>query len=100
MIVKHGDTYDVTWTLNLDLTGCSTRIIARRPGTDTPVVLAGTATDPTGGVITHTLTGTLPIGLHQVEVEVTTPTGDVVTFPTAQDGTRQYDELLVIADLG
>lgn len=100
MITKRGDIYPVEWTVNTDLTGCFTRILARRLGGDATITLPGTVTDPEGGVITHTLTGELPAATYLVEVEVTLPNGEIVTFPTAQDGTRQYDILEVVEDLG
>lgn len=97
MIVKQGDKYPVTWTVNMDLTGTAQRVIARRIGATEPVELD--VDSAAGGVITHTLTGDLEPGDYQVEVEVTAGT-QVVTFPTDQTGTRQYDILTVLPDLG
>lgn len=95
--VKQGDQYDITYTLNMDLTGATVRLVAGKAGGD-PVELDTNITDPAGGVITHTLTGTLPAGTYQVEAEVTVG-GQVVTFPTVQDRGPQYETLVVLPDL-
>lgn len=95
MRIKQGDVYDVTWTVNMDVTGATARVIASRAGTE-PVILA--VTPGPDGVLTHTLTGTLPAGTYRVEAEVTI--GDeVITFPTPQDRTPAYDTLEVLPDL-
>jgi hypothetical protein len=94
VIVKHGDEYPIQFTVNMDLTGCAVRLIVQRkyPATD-PVVLDSTITDAAGGVVQHTLTGTLDAGDYKVEVEATRD-GEVITFPN--DG---YELLQIIPDL-
>ena len=89
--VKRGDKHPITLTVNADLTGCTVRLIASQSGVaqDLPC----TVTDPAGGVITHTLTGLLEVGVYKLEVE-TTRGGEVVTFPS--DG---YARLTVTNDL-
>lgn len=99
MIVKHGDIYPVTWTVNMDLTDATVRVLARLIGASETIELTSIITDPTGGVLTHTLSGDLPVGGYHVEVEVTAA-GLTVTFPTNQNPReRQYDLLTVVADL-
>jgi hypothetical protein len=88
--VKQGDTHDVVWTVNANLTGATVRLLARK---DETVELDSVVTDAASGEVTHTLTGTLPLGLYEVELEVTLD--DVVTtFPN-----YGYDQLLVVRDL-
>jgi len=101
MIVKTGDTYPITFTTGgYDLTGATVRLLARRVGDTTTTVLPSTVTDAAGGVITHTLTGTLTAGTYDIEAEVT-KAGEVVTFPTAQDdGTPMFLRMRVVPDLG
>lgn len=92
MIVKQGDTHAVQWKANLDLTGATVRLIAK-PRTGDPIILNSTITDAGEGVVTHTLTGTLPTGTYKVELEVTD--GDeIITFPN-----DTYASLTVIPDL-
>lgn len=90
--VKRGDTHDITLSvtsnnLPVDLTGSTATAQARAANTatsdpTTPITLAVTITDPTNGILTHTLTGTLPAGQWNVEVVVTAPTGKTTTYPT------------------
>lgn len=92
--VKHGDTHDISWRIGgdgpVDLTGVSIRLLAQPPVG--PVIeLSATGS---GDVITHTLTGDLPVGRYTIEVE-TTQAGLVRTAPS--DG---YGELVVLPDLG
>ena len=97
--VKQGDTHDTTWTANMDLTDATVRLLARRttvaPVEPDSVELAGVVTDAAGGVVTHTLDGTLIPGVYRVELEVTTSGGEVVTFPN-----DSYESLIVASDLG
>lgn len=88
MIVKRGDTHDVTWKTNMDLTGAAVRLISRQGNAMT--VLPSTVD---GNAVTHTLTGSLPVGRYRIEVEATIG-GEVITFPN-----DQYARLDVIPDL-
>lgn len=90
--VKARDTHVVRWQANMDLSAASVRLIAKRPGC-TPVILASEIEDPETGIVKHTLTGTLAVGVYDIELEVTV-TGEVVTFPN--DG---YSQLAVRTDL-
>lgn len=92
LTVKTGDTYATTWTVPLNLTGSTVRLIARKRGFD-PIVLPTTITDAANGVVQHVLTGTLPVGNYLVELEVTNGSV-IVTAPT-----DSYENLKVIPDL-
>lgn len=92
MKVKAGDTHTVQWTANMDLTGATVRLIANT-GRGEPIILPAVITDAAGGIVTHTLTGTLAVNTYRVELEVTA-SGTITTFPN--DG---YASLTVIADL-
>lgn len=92
MIIKAGDTHAVQWKANMDLTGATVRLVAK-PRTGVPLVLASTVTDAEEGVVSHTLTGTLPKGTYQVELEVTKGV-EIITFPN-----NTYAQLTVIPDL-
>ncbi|WP_420111637.1 hypothetical protein [Pseudactinotalea sp.] len=92
MIVKHGDTHEVSWRANMDLTGATVRLIARDRGRD-PEVLGCDITDAEEGTVTHTLTGTLPTGSYRIELEVTI-NGEIITFPN-----DAYALLTVLPDL-
>jgi len=93
MKVKAGDTHEVSWRANTDLAGASVRLIAR-DSTGPAIFLDAEVTDAAGGVVTHTLTGTLSPGTYRVELEVTRD-GVIVTYPN--DG---YATLAVREDLG
>lgn len=94
--VKQHDRYPITFTVNMDLTGWTVRLLARRSGAAEATELECTAA---GDVVTHTLTGELATGDYAIEVEASK--GDeLITFPTAQDGAPQYEMLRVIPDLG
>ncbi len=93
MIVKHGDTHTVQWRANVDLTGATARLLAKQSG-DPVVELPATVEPGTDGLVTHTLTGTLPSGAYGVELEATF-TDRIVTFPNSG-----YAELIVLDDLG
>lgn len=102
-IVKQGDTHSITFTVYetvgstptpRDLTDpvATVRVLAKK-GTEATVVLAASVGgDP--GTVVHTLTGTLPAGTYQVEVEVTQG-GAITTAPTTG-----YETLIVEPDLG
>lgn len=98
--VKHGDTHPITLAVAsdgapVDLSGATIRVLARPSGTsDEATLLEHTVTDASGGILTHTLTGTLTVGPWDVEVEVTRD-GTTVTYPT--DG---YERLRVQPDIG
>ena len=79
MIVKSGDTHDVKWKANMDLTGASVRLIAS-PATGAPLILASVISNTTEGEVTHTLAGDLPVGRYRVELEATVG-GEIITFP-------------------
>jgi len=93
--VKRGDTHDTTWTVGMNLTGATVRLLAQPRTTGTTIVLACVVTDAVGGIVTHTLTGTLAVGVYDVELEVTTSGGQIVTFPN-----DSYETLCVARDLG
>lgn len=85
--VAFGDKYPVTYTANMDLTGATVELTAQM-GTTTRT-LAQTITNPTGGVVTHVLDGTLGRGSWNITLKVTSGP-NVISFPT---GTT---ELLVV----
>lgn len=93
MIVKAGDTHAVQWKANMNLTGATVRLVAKPRKTSIPVVLESSVADPAEGVVSHTLTGTLPVDTYQVELEVTVG-GEIITFPN-----NTYASLTVIPDL-
>ena len=99
MIVKTGDIYAVNFTLGgIDLTGATVRLLAR--GSDDVVTeLAASVANATGGVITHTLTGDLAAGAYDVEAEVSVG-GQIISFPTPQDGGELFFTMHVVPDLG
>jgi len=101
IIVKRGDRYAITYTVSMDVTGCTTRLLARPVAEEFPLELAHEVTAAASGELTHMLDGTLPPGDYLVEVEVTTPAGDPVTFPTRQKtDLPQFERLRVLHDLG
>jgi hypothetical protein len=99
--VKFGDTHTVTFTVKdsagvpVDLSGATIRVLAVLDGDadQTTIVLASALGGGTGEV-THTLTGTLPVGTYSIEVEVTQG-GTVISAPSAG-----YATLQVVAGLG
>ena len=92
--VKRGDTHDTLWTANMDLTGATVRLLARYKKDKTVQVLPTTISDAAAGEVTHTLTGTLAVGVYEIELEVTQGPL-VVTFPNGK-----YETLNVVQDLG
>lgn len=92
MIVKSGDTHPVQWRANMDLSGSTVRLVAS-PRRGVPIVLDCTVADAAEGLVTHVLTGTLPVGSYRVELEVSSGS-EVVTFPN-----DSYASLEVIPDL-
>lgn len=94
--VKQHDVDDITFTVNMDLTGWDVRLLARRLNSQVALELDHTVD---GGTVTHTLTGELDVGVYQVEVEASRD-GQRITFPTPQDGSPPYELLQVLRDLG
>lgn len=94
---KRGDRGDkLTAIVNMNLTGCIVRFMARRKYSDTPLLeLSQTVTDAPGGVVEHTLDGTLAVGKYVTEIEVTRGT-DIFTFPTS----ASLPEFEIVQDLG
>jgi hypothetical protein len=93
--VKRGDTHDISWTVNADLTGATVRLLLRLDNAQADVIVAeATVTGAAIGEVTHTLTGTLAVGEYDVEIELTR-SGAVTTAPTVGFG-----RLRVVADLG
>lgn len=92
LTIKTGDRYPTYWTVPMDLTGTSVRLVARR-GSSPAVTLDSTITDFQGGVVEHVLDGTLTVGLYAVELEITRDE-QIITAPT-----DTYENLRVIADL-
>jgi hypothetical protein len=93
LTVKRGDTYPITFTANMDLTGATVRLLARSSQGNT-IELASTIQDAVAGTVVHNLTGTLGIDVYEIELEVT-HTGTIISFPS--DG---FEQLCVIPDLG
>jgi hypothetical protein len=92
LTVKRGDRYPTYWTVPMDLTGATVRLIARR-GSAAAVVLPSTIPNPGGGLVEHILDGTLTVGSYAVELEITRD-DQIITAPT-----DAYENLRVIADL-
>lgn len=83
MNVKHGDQYPITFTVNTDLTGATTRLIVRHLDKVTGEIeeLDHTVTDEEAGTFTYDLDGEWAIGTHYLELEITLA-GEVRTAPT------------------
>lgn len=94
---KRGDKGDkLTAVVNMDLTGCAVRFLARRKFyATTPIELDHTVTDEPAGVIEHTLDGTLEVGRYETEIEVTRD-AEIFTFPTSSS----LPQFVIIQDLG
>jgi hypothetical protein len=94
--IKHADKYATTWTANMNLAGCTVRLLATKLGDTVPIVLPSTITDAPNGVVTHVLTGTLLPGKYNVELEVKRAgDGFEGSFPR-----KGYETLIVEKDLG
>lgn len=99
LIVKEGDTHEISWCVNVDLTATTVKLTfrktTRRSGealsapTNENVVIA----DAVAGKVTHRLTGELTCADYHVEVEITRG-AEIVTAPN--DG---YEVLRVEKDL-
>lgn len=99
--VKFGDTHSIELTvyggdppLPVDLTGTSVRLLAKSGESATVELDATLDADPTTGKVHHTLTGTLPVGTYDVEVE------DTVGSIKTTSPTIGYISLIVAQDLG
>lgn len=92
--VKQGDTHNITFTVNMDLTGATVRLLCRPIAEEAPTILASSITDASGGIVTHQLTGDLEPGRYYVELEVT-KSGVIATAPS--DG---YETMRVIREIG
>ena len=96
--VWSGDTHAVSWGVTsggvaVNLTGATVRLIAKNLNGAASVDLTSTfAVD----VVTHQLTGTLPVGHYQIVVEATQG-GVATTYPDAETGPMN---LIVKRDLG
>lgn len=93
MNVKMGDKYPISWRVNMDLSGATVRVLTKDEH-GVARILSAVITDAPGGVVAHTLDGTIPAGVYTVEVEVSRA-GQVVTFPG-----YGYGVLTVLPDLG
>jgi hypothetical protein len=99
IIVKEGDTHEISWITNVDLTGTTVKLTfrktTRRSGealpapTDENVII----TDALNGKVTHRLSGDLVCADYQVEVEITRGL-EIVTAPN-----EGYEYLRVEKDL-
>lgn len=83
MNVKQGDQYPITFTVNADLTGATTRLTVRHLDKVTGEIdeLDHTVTDEEAGTFTYDLDGTWAIGTHYLELEFALA-GVVRTAPT------------------
>lgn len=79
MIVKQGDTFPVSLTVNHDLTGAETRLIVRHLRLEGELENLPCTAD--GTTVTFDLDGTWQAGYHFVELEITRD-GEVRTAPT------------------
>jgi hypothetical protein len=101
--VKRRDTHTVVFTVTdedgaaVDITGATVRVLARRRGSATTLTLASSITNAAAGEVSHTLTGTLEIGVYDVEVESTLG-GVITTAPNDEDA--PYFTMNVLEDLG
>lgn len=99
LIVKEGDTHEISWATNIDLTGSTVKLTFRRTtrrsgeALPTPTNENVVVTDAVNGKVTHRLTGELVSADYQVEVEITRGV-EVVTAPNTG-----YEILRVEKDL-
>ena len=97
--IKRGDKGDtLTLTTNMDLTGCTLRLLARaKYGTGDLIELdIDNSTDYAAGTVVHVTDGTLPMitGGYNLEVEATRGE-EIFTFPT-----QGFVTLNIVPDLG
>jgi len=80
-----------------DLTSSTVKLLVREQYSEEDVV--GYAMeidgDPTLGIVKYWYDGTIPPGTYDIEVEVTSPAGTIITSPS-----EGYNTLLVEPDLG
>lgn len=99
LIVKEGDTHEVSWVTNIDLTGSTIKLSFRRTtrrsgeALPAPTLENVVISDAAAGKVTHRLTGELVSADYQVEVEITRGL-EIVTAPNAG-----YEILRVEKDL-
>lgn len=82
--VRHGDTHDVTWTINADLTGATMTGFIRLAGTeddwdDLDVVVD--TPGATSSIVKHALTGLLAEGKYAIVLRATIA-DRIATIPT------------------
>jgi hypothetical protein len=94
LTVKRGDTYPVTFTANMDLTGATVRLLAREYPSGPLIELPADIQDAEAGIVVHNLTGDLEVAVYSVELEVTA-SGVVITFPS-----DTFELMVVVPDLG
>lgn len=81
-MVKQGDQFPVTFTVNHDLTGATVRLLVRHlTRTGDLEELPHAVTDAATGTITHNLDGTWGLGRHFIELEIA-QAGEIRTAPT------------------
>lgn len=82
-MVKQGDIFPVTFTVNHNISGATLRLIVRHLSRDGELeVLNHSVTDALNGVVTHTLDGTWAVGRHFLELEIV-QAGEKRTAPTS-----------------
>lgn len=92
VVVKFRDTHQTTWTTNLDLSTASlVRLLAKNIVTKSVTILS--TTPDTNFSVNHKLTGTLPVGDYDVELEATYASG-IVTSPS-----NGYVRMRVVQDI-
>lgn len=95
---KRGDVGDnLTAVVNMDLTDCVVRFLARKKFGEEVFELEidASASDLAEGIVVHVMDGTLDVGRYVTEIEATRG-GEVFTFPTSS----QLPEFTIIEDLG
>lgn len=98
IIIKHRDTHNLVLNVGsagapVDLTGAAVRILIRPRGQNVEgTSLSAAVSNALTGEITHSLSGTIPVGSYDLEVEITqggristTPTDGYVTLIVQQD---------------
>jgi len=79
--IKQGDQFPVTFTVNHDLTGATTRLLVRHLSrTGVLEELDHTVTNAAGGEVTYNLDGTWGIGRHFLELDISQG-GELRTAP-------------------
>lgn len=86
-IVRFGDTHDVTWTVNADLTGATVTGYLRPTNSEgvwTQFDVVVETPGQTTSVVKHELTGTLPVGRYALVLKAEIQ-GRVASIPTDRD---------------